>query len=79
MDIYCGNCLEPWEADCMLHEEPEGFDRDGSLIEFCPCCQGREMKFSPADRERLETIRAIAELSGGDIDSFAAYLEDFGL
>ena len=79
MDIICTNCGEPWDIDHVLHEEPENFDRDGSVIKSCPSCHGREQDLTEAQREHLEAVRAIADLMGDDIDGFAATLEDFDL
>ena len=42
MDIICTCCGEPWDIYHVLHEEPQGFEREGALIKACPCCHGRQ-------------------------------------
>ena len=79
MDIYCTRCGEPWDIDYVLHEEPDGFQRTGSVITSCPACQGRSVALSPKEEERLAIIRELAHVAGDDLDGFAADLEDFGL
>ena len=79
MNIICANCLDSWDIDYVLHEEPGNFDRQGALINSCPSCHGREQRMSPAQREHLSAVRAIADLMGDDVDGFAATLEDFDL
>jgi hypothetical protein len=78
MDVICLCCGEPWDVYHVLHDEPDGFDRDGCVINSCPCCQGRR----PADLPQqhllwLESVRAMAELLGDDIDGFAAMLDSY--
>lgn len=78
MDVICLCCSEPWHIDHVLHDEPDGFERDGCAINACPCCNGRRPKdLSKQQREWLESVRAMAELLGEDIDGFAAMLDDY--
>lgn len=68
---------EPWDIYHVLHEEPQGFVREETLIKGCPCCHGRQ----PEDpnrrtRDHLRTLAEAARLFGEDIDGFAAFLED---
>ena len=64
----------------MLHEAPQDFRRTHGRIDHCPACPaiGRPA-LSQQEQERLDTIAAIADMCGDDIDSFAAELEDLGL
>ena len=34
MDLICTCCGEPWDIYHVLHEEPEGFDRQGGRIQL---------------------------------------------
>jgi hypothetical protein len=77
MDLICVNCGEPWDIDHVVHEEPEGFDRQGGLIRSCPCCAGKTLPPKSRDeRHRLEAIKTVAELLGDDVDGCAAMIED---
>lgn len=77
MDLYCVCCGEPWDVDHVLHEETEAFARKGGLIESCPCCADKVVEpKSERERTRLATLRAIAEISGDDIDGCAEMMED---
>jgi hypothetical protein len=66
--------------DYVLHEAPHEFTRTYGRIDHCPACPaaGRP-HLSAAERERLAFVAELAKLSGEDIDSFAAALEDLGL
>jgi hypothetical protein len=80
MDLICTCCGEPWDIDHVLHEEPEGFDRQGGRIRACPCCHGVPPEgHSEGERERLAAVAAVAELLGDDVDGVAATLEDLDL
>jgi len=79
MDVYCTRCGEPWDIDYVLHEEPEGFGRCNGVITSCPCCQGKKVDLSPAEKEQLAAIREISKMFGDDLDGLAAELEDLGL
>ena len=79
MDIICTNCGEPWDVYYVRQEEPEGFDRQGSVIKSCPSCHGREIRMPRRQREHLEAVRAVGDLLGDDMDGLAATLEDFDL
>lgn len=80
MDMVCVNCGEPYDMDYVLHDAPAAFTRTHSRIDRCPACPatGRPT-LSPEERERLDSIAAIADMCGDDIDGFVAGLEDFGL
>lgn len=78
MDIVCICCGEPWDIYHVLHGEPEEFERDGCRITACPCCHGVQPKdLTEAQRQYLQRVNLVAELSGDDLDGFAAMLEDF--
>ena len=79
MDLVCTRCGEPWHMDHVLHDEPEEFQREGGVILRCPCCRTKPAKLSVEERARLNTIQALGEVLGDDIDGFAAALEDFDL
>ena len=79
MDIVCTRCGEPWHTDHVLHDEPEGFIRNGGIIFRCPVCPKEKPNLAPEERARLESIRDLGELLGDDIDGLAATLEDFDL
>jgi len=79
MDLVCTRCGEPWHMDHVLHDEPEEFERQGGVILRCPCCSRKTVKLSDEERRRLNTIQAIGEVLGDDLDGFAAALEDFDL
>jgi hypothetical protein len=80
MDLICTCCGEPWDIDYVLHEEPEGFDRQGGRILGCPCCHGITPEgISEGERDRLAAVAAVAELMGDDVDGVAATLEDLEL
>jgi hypothetical protein len=77
MDVICTCCGEPWDIYHVLHEEPQGFDREGALIKGCPCCHGRQPEdLNRRTRDHLRTLAKAARLFGEDIDRFAAFLED---
>ena len=77
MDLICTCCGEPWAVDHVLHEEPDGFDRQGGLIRGCPCCHGTPPEgMTEERRSRLQAVAAAAELLGDDVDGVAALLED---
>ena len=80
MDLLCINCGEPWDMDYVLHEAPHEFTRHHSRIDRCLACPatGRP-DLPPTERERVDIAAALADLSGDDIDGFAAELEDLGL
>ncbi len=81
MDLVCTTCGEPWDMDYVLHDEPEGFTKDGSAIVSCPCCQERNCgkDISQENREKLNCARELGILLGDDVDGYAAELEDLGL
>ena len=79
MDLVCIRCGEPWDIDHVLHDEPEAFERQNGVIRRCPACPKHEPHLWPEERARLETIRALGEVLGDDIDALAATLEDFDL
>jgi len=77
MDIICTCCGEPWDTYHVLHEEPQGFEREGALIKACPCCHGRQPQdLNRRTRDQLRALAEAARLFGEDIDGFAAFLED---
>ena len=77
MDIICITCGEPWDIHHVLHDEPEGFDRTGCVIQGCPCCHGLRPNNMPQEcHKRLEAIKELAAMLGDDVDGFAAVLED---
>lgn len=77
MDTICARCGEPWDTDYVLHEEPEGFDRKGCLIRYCPTCKGKpEPRRNRIQRERMTIIAEAAGLFGDDVDGFVCFLED---
>ena len=77
MDIICTCCGEPWDIYHVLHEEPEGLDREGALIRACPCCHGRQPEaFNRRTRRQLRALAEAAGIFGEDLDGFAAFLED---
>jgi len=78
MDVYCLNCGEPWDIFC-LQDEPEEFklaEENTGRIVACPCCEGKPQDLSPQQSGRLESISAVAELLGDDVDGLAAMLDD---
>lgn len=79
MDIPCTNCGEPWDMEYVLHEAPHEFTRIHGRIDRCPACPatGRP-PLSAAERERLDLVAELANLSGDDIDGLVAELEDLG-
>lgn len=81
MDLVCTTCGEPWDLDYVLHDEPEGFTRQGAAIVSCPCCPERKhgKDLDAEARERLSAARELGELLGDDVDGYAAELEDLGL
>jgi hypothetical protein len=81
MDLVCTQCGEPWDLDYVLHDEPEGFTRQGAAIVSCPCCKerGHGKELDAEARERLSAARERGELLGDDVDGYAAELEDLGL
>lgn len=87
MDLICSKCGEPWEVGHVLHEEPERFNREGSLILGCPCCDAnleyQSENLSEPEKEqlsfRLSCVREVCELLGDDVDGAASYLRDFSL
>lgn len=79
MDLVCTSCGEPWSTDYVLHDEPEGFTREGAAIVSCPCCKERKGKLSKEEREKLAAARDLGQLLGDDVDGYAAELEDLGL
>ena len=80
MDIPCITCGEPWDMDYVLHDAPHEFQRTHGRIDRCPACPatGRPV-LSREERERLDLIAALADVSGDDLDGFVAELEDLGL
>ena len=73
MDVICLCCGEPWDVYYVLHDEPDGFDRNGCVIDSCPCCHGGRPDDLPQhQRQWLESVRAMAELLGDDIDAILA-------
>jgi len=79
MDILCTRCGEPWAVDHVLHDEPDGFERDGGLITKCPACRNGRPRLSTADRERLQLAAELARLLGDDVDALACELADLDL
>jgi hypothetical protein len=79
MDILCAKCGEPWDLYTVLHDDPENFERRGSLILACPSCNGKRPKMSHEREEFLRQVAQLAQLCGTDIDGFAGMLEDFGM
>jgi hypothetical protein len=65
--------------DSVLHEAPHAFTRTHGRIDRCPACPatGRP-PLSAAERERLDIVAELANLSGDDIDGLVAELEDLG-
>ena len=77
MDIICTCCGQPWDMYHVLHEEPQGFDREGALIKACPCCHGEQPDaLNRHSRRQLGSLAEAAGLFGDDLDGFAAFLED---
>jgi len=70
---------EPWDFDYVMHEAKEEFRRRRSLIMACPCCKGKPKEVTPEQQDYLDSIRAIADILGDDVDGFASALDDFGL
>ena len=79
MDVLCAKCGEPWDLDTVLHEQPEDFERRGSLILACPCCNGKRPEMTPQRQAFLRQVSILAQMCGTDVDGFAAMLEDFGM
>jgi hypothetical protein len=87
MDLICSNCGEPWEVGHVLHEQPELFERKGSVITSCPCCDAnitfQENELSDQERNKikqwLSDVKDVCEMLGDDIDGAASYLKDFNL
>lgn len=80
MDLVCHRCGEPWDLDYVLHEEPQGFTRQGCWICSCPDCAGQERPALPEElQDRLDAASVVARLLGDDYDGYAACLEDLGL
>lgn len=79
MDLVCIRCGEPWDMDYVLHDDPGAFKRRGGRIERCPCCPKETPRHSAKEQGRLETVAALADLLGDDVDGLAATLEDLEL
>jgi len=79
MDLICTRCGEPWDMDTVLHEMPEAFRRKGALVTHCPTCPPGKPELLETTTARLRIVSALARMSGDDVDSLAATLEDFGL
>ncbi len=80
MDVICTCCGEPWDIYHVLQEEPQEFDREGALIQGCPCCHGREPEhLNRRTRNHLRALADAARLFGEDLDGWAAFLEDMQL
>lgn len=77
MDLICTSCAEPWDLDYVLHDEPEGFEREGAAIVSCPCCKERKDKLSGKERAKLRVAAELGQLLGDDVDGYAAELEDY--
>ena len=78
MDLICVNCGEPWSIDHVLHDAPHQFKRSGGVIRHCPCCSQKKA-LTEEEKFKLESINALGELLGDDIDGLAAEIENFGL
>lgn len=74
-DIMCIKCGEPWELD-VLHGLDGTFDEAWRRFRVDGCeALGTSHNRGQAPPE----VALLAELSGDDVDGFAADLEDFGL
>ena len=77
MDLVCSRCGEPWDLYYVLHEEPEAFERDGSLILRCPACRGDVRELSEEMEIRAKVAGVIADVLGDDVDGAAVMMEDY--
>ena len=78
MDIYCLNCGEPWDI-FEVNDDKESFsfsEPSTGKITACPSCQGKTVDLSPKQKAKLESVAAIADLLGDDVDGLASMLED---
>jgi hypothetical protein len=77
MKLTCICCGERWEAQHVLRDEPEKFDRRGAILRACPCCHGSEPDgMTQEERIRLRAVAAVGELMGDELDGIAATLDD---
>ena len=75
-DLICARCGEPWALDHVVHDDPEAFEREGSLITRCPPCPIDASSVSPAMLQRAQLAGVTADLLGDDLDGAAAMLDD---
>ena len=83
MDLKCLRCMEPWEMDEVIHENPDDFRRDnvGRIIR-CPACwnvSNEDIVLSDKDEMERAQISALHDLLGDDLDGIATMMEDFDL
>ena len=87
MDLYCGNCGEPWDL-YSVRDVQRGEDNDPAWklnkhghIEVCPCCpkdeDGRPIK-QEIKNQRAQLSVIAASMMGDDLDGAAAMMEDAG-
>lgn len=86
MDLYCPNCGEPWDNDCIHEEVSER--ADGStyrtvLREFQAVgCKALtvygEQECVASGSERAAVASAMYDLLGDDADGAMAMMQDFG-
>ncbi len=87
MDVRCPRCGEPWDMDC-LHDAAAAtgtsFDTQRKRFYKIGCAAleaGMEGETATdptcARTGRTEALTALSELSGDDIDGYAADVEDF--
>jgi hypothetical protein len=77
MDIRCPICGEPWDMD-ELHDNDEGLSYTEAAAVFrtegCGAVFGGTCK--PTNRATSDTLAAIYDLMGDDMDGCASMIED---
>jgi hypothetical protein len=77
MDLYCGNCAEPWELFYVteeLTEEENVKFRNGT---WCQSCEGKPKELSKGNKMRTEVSKMLGDMLGDDIDGIASDMDDF--
>ena len=77
MDIYCPRCAEPCDLDELHYVDGYSFDEARRRFFALGC--GLTFGYEPcehSDSPVADLSAAIAELSGDDIDGYAADMED---
>jgi hypothetical protein len=77
MDIYCLKCGEPWDLIHVMDNKDEFVfaEENTGKITKCPCCE-EVVDLTKEERGRLDSLSALADIMGDDIDGYAAFVED---